>query len=41
MRALDRGAGTYYVPPRWRPLMAIIRHLPERVFRAVPVLGGR
>ncbi len=40
-RALDRGAGTYYVPPRWRPLMAIIRRLPERVFRGVPVLGGR
>ena len=33
LRAADRGAGTVYYPPAWRPVMAVLRALPERLFR--------
>jgi decaprenylphospho-beta-D-erythro-pentofuranosid-2-ulose 2-reductase len=31
-RALDRGAGPLYVPWFWRPILAIVRALPWRIF---------
>jgi short-subunit dehydrogenase len=33
LRAAGRGVGTTYYPPVWRPIMAILRHVPEKVFR--------
>lgn len=41
VRALGGRAGVHYVPGWWRLLMAIIRRVPEPVFRRVPFLGGR
>jgi decaprenylphospho-beta-D-erythro-pentofuranosid-2-ulose 2-reductase len=31
-RALDRGFGVIYTPSYWRWIMAIVRHVPERLF---------
>lgn len=31
--AIDRGAETVYVPFQWAPIMFVIRHIPERVFK--------
>jgi decaprenylphospho-beta-D-erythro-pentofuranosid-2-ulose 2-reductase len=33
VRALDRSAGVVYLPAFWRPVMLIIRSIPERVFQ--------
>jgi decaprenylphospho-beta-D-erythro-pentofuranosid-2-ulose 2-reductase len=33
VRAIDRRAGVVYVPGYWRPIMAIIRSIPERAFQ--------
>jgi hypothetical protein len=35
VRAIDRGAPVLYTPWFWRPIMALIRALPERVFRGL------
>ena len=32
VRALERGFGVVYTPGFWRWIMAIIRHVPERLF---------
>ena len=32
-----RGAATVYVPARWRPIMAILRAIPSRIFRRLDV----
>ena len=31
--AIDKGAETVYVPFQWAPIMFVIRHIPERVFK--------
>ena len=36
-RAVKRGASEVYVPWFWRPVMAVLRWLPEPVFRRLPV----
>lgn len=33
LRGAARGASTIYVPGRWRPIMAVIRAIPSRIFR--------
>jgi short-subunit dehydrogenase len=33
VRAIDRRASVVYVPGYWRPIMAVIRSIPERAFR--------
>jgi short-subunit dehydrogenase len=39
--AIDAGRAEAYVPWFWRPLMVIVRHLPERLFQRIPALSGR
>ena len=36
-RAMQRRSGTVYVPWFWRPVMAVLRSLPEPVFRRLPL----
>jgi short-subunit dehydrogenase len=36
-RAMMRRSGTIYVPWFWRPVMAVLRSLPEFVFRRLPL----
>ena len=33
VRAIERRAGVVYLPRYWRPIMAIIRSIPERAFQ--------
>lgn len=33
VKAVDKGAETVYVPFQWAPIMFVIRHIPERVFK--------
>ncbi len=33
VRAMDRGADEVYLPWFWRPIMWVIRHIPERLFK--------
>jgi decaprenylphospho-beta-D-erythro-pentofuranosid-2-ulose 2-reductase len=33
VRAIDRRSGVVYVPGYWRPIMAVIRSIPERAFQ--------
>jgi short-subunit dehydrogenase len=35
--AVNRGAGTLYTPWFWRPIMAIIRAMPEAILRRLPL----
>jgi short-subunit dehydrogenase len=35
VNAMDRGAAVLYTPWFWRPIMAIIRAIPERIFRRI------
>jgi decaprenylphospho-beta-D-erythro-pentofuranosid-2-ulose 2-reductase len=35
VRAIDHGATVVYLPAFWRPIMLIIRTIPERVFRGL------
>ena len=37
LAAARRGARTAYVPPRWRPIMFVIRHIPSPIFRHLNV----
>ena len=39
--AIDAGRAEAYVPWFWRPIMAVVRRLPERVFQRLPALSGR
>jgi short-subunit dehydrogenase len=41
VRAEARGPLDVYVPWYWRPIMAIVRSLPELVFQRFPFLSGR
>lgn len=38
---LERRGGEHYVPRYWRPIMAVVRHLPETIFQRFPFLSGR
>jgi short-subunit dehydrogenase len=31
-KAIDKGKDTLYVPFQWRPIMFVVRHIPERIF---------
>lgn len=33
VKAVDKGAETVYVPFQWAPIMFVIRHIPERIFK--------
>lgn len=33
VRAIDRRQDTLYVPGKWAPIMWVIRHVPERIFK--------
>jgi short-subunit dehydrogenase len=33
VKAIDKGRDVLYVPFQWQPIMFIIRHIPERVFK--------
>ena len=39
--AIDAGRAEAYVPWFWRPIMAVVRRLPERVLQRLPALSGR
>ncbi|MFN3198796.1 MAG: SDR family NAD(P)-dependent oxidoreductase [Bradymonadia bacterium] len=41
VKAVDAGAPVAWLPGYWRPLMGVIRRLPESVFSRVGFLGGR
>lgn len=33
VKAIDKGKDTHYVPFQWWPIMFVVRHIPERVFK--------
>ncbi len=35
VKAIDRKAGVVYLPAFWRPIMLVVRLIPERVFRSL------
>jgi decaprenylphospho-beta-D-erythro-pentofuranosid-2-ulose 2-reductase len=39
--AIDAGRAEAYIPWFWRPIMAVVRNLPERVLQKLPALSGR
>jgi len=41
VRAVERGRRTTYLPWFWRPIMAVVRHLPEPIFQRFDFLSGR
>ena len=41
LATIDRGRGEAYLPWFWRPIMAVVRALPERALRRLPFLAGR
>lgn len=41
VRAIDRGRREVYVPGFWRPVMFVVRHMPEAIFQRLPFLSGR
>jgi short-subunit dehydrogenase len=41
LRALSSGVKEAYVPRFWRPIMFVVRNLPEPIFQRVPALSGR
>ena len=41
LRAIDRGRGEAYLPWFWRPIMAVVRSMPEPALRRLPFLAGR
>ncbi len=41
LSAIDRGQKVAYVPWFWRPIMAIVRGLPEPLFQRAKALSGR
>jgi len=38
---IDAGVAEAYVPWFWRPIMAVVRNLPERLLQRLPALSGR
>jgi short-subunit dehydrogenase len=41
LATIDRGRGEAYLPGFWRPIMAVVRWLPEPALRRLPFLAGR
>lgn len=41
LTTIDRGGGEAYLPWFWRPIMAVVRSLPEPALRRIPFLAGR
>ena len=41
VRALDRGTPVVWLPAYWRPILAVVRWLPEPVFQRIQALSGR
>ena len=41
LATIDRGQGEAYLPGYWRPIMAVVRWLPEPALRRLPFLAGR
>lgn len=41
LRVIDRGGGVAYVPWFWRPVLAVVRALPEFVIQRLGFLAGR
>jgi decaprenylphospho-beta-D-erythro-pentofuranosid-2-ulose 2-reductase len=41
VRAIEAGRSEAYVPGFWRPIMLVVRNLPEGVFQRVSALSGR
>lgn len=39
--ALARNVSEAYVPRYWRPIMFVVRNLPESIFQRIPALSGR
>ncbi len=39
--AIDAGRAEAYVPWFWRPIMAVVRNIPERLLQHLPALSGR
>jgi short-subunit dehydrogenase len=33
VKAIDNKSDTLYVPFQWQPIMFVIRHIPEKVFK--------
>jgi hypothetical protein len=40
-RAVDRDRRVVYLPWFWRPIMAVVRQLPEPIFQRFDFLSGR
>lgn len=41
VRTIERGVDEPFVPWFWRPIMAVVRHLPQRAFQQFKFLAGR
>jgi decaprenylphospho-beta-D-erythro-pentofuranosid-2-ulose 2-reductase len=41
LRVLARGTEEAFVPRYWRPIMFVVRNLPEPIFQRLPALSGR
>ena len=41
LRAIDGGRFVSYLPWYWRPIMAVVRNLPESIFQRLGFLAGR
>jgi short-subunit dehydrogenase len=41
VRVIERDVAEAYVPARWKPIMFVVRHLPERLFQRFSALSGR
>ncbi|MFL5319510.1 MAG: SDR family NAD(P)-dependent oxidoreductase, partial [Myxococcaceae bacterium] len=41
LSAFDHGREDFYLPWYWRPIMSVVRNLPERIFQRFSFLSGR
>ena len=41
VRAIERGAREAFIPWYWRPILAVVRNLPEAIFQRLGSLSGR
>ena len=41
VRAVDRGAREAFIPWYWRPILAVVRTMPEAIFQRLGFLSGR
>jgi len=41
VRGIESGRRVRYLPPWWRPIMFVVRHLPEPLFQRLAFLSGR